>query len=102
FFPALLRVLARLRQQVERALDVGDHPGSDACVASRRLQFVVSQQRLNESDIGAALEQMGCEAVAERMQRHALPDPGGFCRLVEYAVEVPRGHRPAASLSARK
>ena len=38
--------LARQRQQVERALDAGDHAGSDAGVACRRVQFVVTQQRL--------------------------------------------------------
>src|SRR5262252_7764120 len=36
------------------------------------------------------------------MQGHALLDPGGFCRLVEYAVEVPCGDRPARRLPARK
>jgi putative ABC transport system substrate-binding protein len=35
---------ARLRQQIERALDAGDHAGGDPRVARRRIQFVVSQQ----------------------------------------------------------
>jgi hypothetical protein len=43
----------------------------------------VSEQRLNDSDVGAALEEMGREAVAQRMQGHALLDPGRFCRLME-------------------
>src|SRR5450756_1265693 len=34
-FPALLGLFARLRQQVERALDAGDHAGGDARVARR-------------------------------------------------------------------
>jgi len=42
--PALLGLLARLRQQVERALDAGDHAGCDARVARRCVQFVVTQQ----------------------------------------------------------
>ena len=50
-FPGLL---ARLRQQVERAVDAGDHAGG----------VVVTQKCLDDSDIGAALEQMGGEAVA--------------------------------------
>jgi len=79
----LFALLARLRQQIERTRDFRDHSGSDAGIARRRLQLVVSQQRLNDSDVGAALKQMGREAVAQRMQGHALPDPGGFCRLVE-------------------
>ena len=44
FFPALPWLLARLRQQVERALDAGDHAGGDARVARRRVQFVVTQR----------------------------------------------------------
>src|SRR2546421_7967956 len=45
-FLALLGLLARLRQQVERALDAGDHAGGDTRVARRRLQLVMTQQRL--------------------------------------------------------
>ena len=43
-FPALLGLLARLRQQVERALDAGDHAGGDAGVARRGVQFVVTER----------------------------------------------------------
>jgi len=35
--PAFLGLLDRLRQHVERALDVGDHAGGDFHVASSRL-----------------------------------------------------------------
>ena len=44
--PALYGLLARLRQQIERALDAGDHAGSDARVACRGVQFIVAQERL--------------------------------------------------------
>ena len=43
-FPAPSGLLARLRQQVERALDAGDHAGGDAGVARRGVQFVVAQR----------------------------------------------------------
>ena len=43
-FAVLPGLLARLRQQVERALDSGDHAGGDAGVARRRIQFVVTFQ----------------------------------------------------------
>ena len=52
------------------------HAGSDARVACRGVQFIVAQERLDDSDIGAALQQVGREAVAQCVQRHALPDPG--------------------------
>src|SRR6202163_2720557 len=48
----LLGLLARLRQQVKRALDPRDHACSDAGVARRRIQFVMSQKRLDDSYIG--------------------------------------------------
>src|SRR5437762_13672911 len=37
-------LLARLRQQVERALDAGDQAGGDTGVACRGVQFVMTQQ----------------------------------------------------------
>ena len=52
-------------------LDGGDHAGGDAHVARGGIQFVVPQQRLDLSDIGSAIEQVGGKAVAQRMQRHA-------------------------------
>src|SRR5580692_983294 len=76
-------LLARQRQQVEGALDARDHAGGDAGVARRRVQFVMSQKRLDDSDIGAAFEQVGREAVSQRMQAHPLPAPRRIRRLVE-------------------
>ena len=37
-------LLARPRQQVERALDAGDHAGSDTCVTRRGVQLIVTQR----------------------------------------------------------
>jgi hypothetical protein len=42
-----------------------DHAGGDARVARRRVQLVVPQKRLDDSNIGAVLEQMGRKAVAK-------------------------------------
>src|SRR6516225_4166018 len=58
---------ARHAQAIERALDLGDQPGRNAGVAGRRLQLLVSKQRLNHANVRAALKQMGREAVAKRM-----------------------------------
>jgi hypothetical protein len=38
----------------------------------------VPHERLDNSNIGAALKQVGREAVPQRMQGHALLDPGRF------------------------
>src|SRR6516225_1571224 len=60
----------RHAQAIERALDLGDQPGRNAGVAGRRLQLLVSEQRLNHANVRAALKQMGSrscgEAYAER------------------------------------
>src|SRR4029077_5300007 len=101
-FLALLGLLARLRQQVERALDIGDHAGGDTRVARRRLQLVVTQQRLDNSNIGAALEQVGREAVAQRVQRHGLLDTGRVGRLVKQAAQLAGGHRLAAPVAGKQ
>jgi hypothetical protein len=43
----------------------------------------VTQEHLDLPDIGAAIEQMGGEAVAQRMHRHVFPDPRRVGRFVE-------------------
>ena len=48
-----------------------------------------------------SLEQVGREAVAQRVQRHALLDPGRVGRLVEQAAQLAGGHR-LARLAAGK
>ena len=55
-FPVLLGLLARLRQQIEWALDASDHAGGDAGVARCRVQFVVPEQGLDDANIGAAFK----------------------------------------------
>src|SRR5712692_9002909 len=62
----------------------------------------MAQQRLDGSDICLVLEQVGGEAVAQRMQRDALLDPRSVGRFMEQAVEMAGGDRPASSLSAGK
>src|SRR3979409_2010626 len=105
-FPALLfgflGLLTGLRQKVERAFDAGDHAGSDARIARRGVQFVVTQERLDDSDISAALQQVGREAVAQRVQRHALLDPGFIGRLVEQSAQLAGGHRLAQPAARKK
>src|SRR5271169_614229 len=92
----LLGLLARQRQQVEGAFDAGDHAGGDTGVARCRVQLVVTQKRLDFTNVGTVLEQVGREAVAQRMQRHALLDPGRIGSLMEQAVELAGRHRLAA------
>ena len=68
--PGALAVLHA--QAIERALDLGDQPGRNAGVAGRRLQLLVSEQRLNHANVRAALKQMGREAVGEAYAERAF------------------------------
>src|SRR6266853_1627310 len=96
-----LGLLTRLRQPVTRALDAGDQAGCDPRVARRRIQFVVTQQCLDDSDISVVFEQVGREAVPQRMQRYVLLDPGCVGCLVEQAAQLAGSHR-FAGLTAGK
>src|SRR5262244_2141432 len=85
---------ARHAQVIERALDLGDQPGRNAGVAGRRLQLLMSEQRLNHANVRAALKQMGCEAVAKRMQRERFTQPRCFRCLLEQPSELACRQRP--------
>src|SRR5580704_3434303 len=95
-------LLARLRQPVERALDAGDQAGGDTGVACRGVQLVVTQQCLDNPDISLVIEQVGREAVAQRVQRHALPDPGRIGGRMEQAAQLTGGHRLAAPQAGKQ
>src|SRR6266478_186310 len=75
------------------AFDLGNHSGRHAGVAGRRLQPLVSEQRLNDANVPAALEQMSREAVTKRMQREHLAQPRGFRGFLEQPAELTRGQR---------
>src|SRR5712671_4612398 len=92
---------ARLAQQVEWALDGRDHAGGHARVARRRVELVVTEESLNDADIGPTFEQMGRKTVAQRMQRHRLLDASRVSRLVKQTIELPGRHR-LSRLAARK
>jgi hypothetical protein len=72
--------VARRAQARERALDLGDYSSRHAGVASRRLELVVSEQGLNQPNVFAVLEQMGCEGMTQRMERERLAQPRGLRR----------------------
>ena len=53
----------------------------------------MAQQHLDHADVDLALQQMGGEAVAQRVRGHALVDAGRVGGVVDGAVELPRGQR---------
>ena len=48
----------------------------------------MTQQRLDNSNIGTTLEQVGREAVAQRVQRHALLGQGKSSAPYEFGVKA--------------
>ena len=99
---AFLGSPVRLGELLERALDVGDHAGGDTGVARRGIELVVTEQRLDDADISAALQEVGGKAMAQRMERHRLGDPGAAAaswnRRLNWRVVIARlSRRPGNS-----
>lgn len=67
--------------------------GRDLRVARRRRQIVVAEQDLNDPDIGSVLQEMGREAVAQRMHRHAFGQTRCFRRRPASGVQDGRINR---------
>jgi hypothetical protein len=55
--------LRLVQQQVERTGDFADRLDGDAGVKRRRVKLFVSEQNLNDPDIGLLLQEMGGKAV---------------------------------------
>ena len=92
--PTLARLpVARRGQARERALDLGDESRRHAGVARRRVELLVSEQRLDQPNVLAVLEQMGCEGMTQRMKGDRLAQPRGFRRLLEQPAELARRRR---------
>src|ERR1039458_466831 len=72
---------------------LGSAQAQSTSYPSKPTYILSFQQRRDDANIGAALEQMGREAVAERVQRHALLDPGRVGRPLEKPAQVAGGHR---------
>jgi len=67
------RALAgHLQQEVERARHLADRANGDTCVERRRIELLVSEQNLDDPDIGLLLEEMGGKAVPQRMDTDTL------------------------------
>ena len=92
-------------EPVERAGDGPDRGIGNAGVKRRGVELGVAEQRLDHADVDALLEQVGGEAVPQRVRRHPLGDPGGLGGGVDDAAElagrqrldrVAAGKQPAA------
>jgi len=53
----------------------------------------VTEQHLDYPNVGVLFEQMGGEAVPQRVRRHVLLDASGLCGGMAGAIELARRHR---------
>src|SRR6201997_4806773 len=65
-----------LPQEVERARHLADRADRDAGVKRRRVEFLVSEQNLDDADVGLLLQKMRGKAVPHGMNADALGDAG--------------------------
>src|SRR4051794_19845562 len=103
---ALCRRLAWLhpyrREPIERAHDHADGVGSDPRIERRGLELGVPEQDLDHADIDVLLQQVSCEAVAQRVRRDPLGDPGPVGGGVNRPIELTRGERVERVLSGEQ
>src|SRR6267154_5815639 len=81
------------RDMLQRAHDLADRLGGDPGIERRGVELGVTEQHLDDADIDVLLEQMGGEAVPERVRRHPLVDPGHAGSHMAGAIELARGER---------
>ena len=68
------------RQPIERAHDRADRVGGHPRVDRGGVELGVPEQHLDHADVDVLLEQVGGEAVAQRVRRHPLLDLGQRAR----------------------
>src|SRR4051794_32317752 len=83
------------REPIERAHDHADGVGGDAGIERRGPELGVPEQHLDHADVDVLLQQVGCEAVAQRVRRDPLGDPGPVSGGMDRPVELTRGVAPA-------
>src|SRR5437660_4967089 len=87
------RALAgHLQQEVERARHLADRADGDTCVERRRVELLVSEQDLDDPDIGLLLQEVGGKAVPQCMNTDALGNAGACCCHANEPVELARTH----------
>src|SRR3954471_10582872 len=81
-------VLRRKPDPVERAHDGADCAGGDAGIERGGVELGMAEQDLDDANVDVLLQEMRGEAVAQRVRRHPLLDPGGLGRRVDGAVHL--------------
>src|SRR5260370_24666777 len=69
-----------LQQNIERARHLAARADGDAGGKRRRIELLVSEQHLDDPDIGLLVQETGGKAVPQGMNTHALGNAGTCCR----------------------
>src|SRR5205807_5604863 len=81
-----------LQQEVKRAGHIADCADGDACVERRRVELLVSEQNLDDPDVGLLLQEMGGKAVPQCVNADTLCNPGTPRCQANDPVELARTH----------
>src|SRR5690606_19455447 len=84
-------------QSIKRSRDRVNGSGGDLRIESRRLQLAMPEQNLDDADIGAILQKMGCKAVPQGVRTDALADAGDVRSFLNRAMQLPRRDRIGAA-----
>ena len=80
-------------QGLERTDHLAQNIGGDLGIQRRGLQFLVTEQHLDNPNVHLLFQQMRGKAVPQRMHRDALVDPGGLGGGMDGPVELARAER---------
>src|SRR5690242_8497122 len=81
-----------LQQQVERARHLADRADGDAGIERRRLECLMSQQNLADRNSRLLLQEVGGEAVPQRMNPNTLGDAGSCRCQADEPVQLAWAH----------
>src|SRR6516225_5058508 len=81
-----------LQQQVERARHLAERVDGDAGVECRRVELLVSEQHLDDADIGFLFQKMGGKAVPQRVNTNTLGNAGALGCHANEPVELAPTH----------
>src|SRR5215472_7432428 len=81
-----------LQQKVERACHLAERVDGDAGVERRRIELLVSEQHLDDADIGLLLQKMGGKAVPQRVNTDTLGNAGALGCHANEPVELAPTH----------
>src|SRR5882724_6053213 len=90
-----------LQQEVERACHLAERVDGDAGVECRRVELLVSEQHLDDADIGLLFQKMGGKAVPQRVNTDTLGNAGADSCAVPGSRGTARAGRNASIPSSR-